>query len=168
MVKVYNEGMLKKALSLIVCVLFAGSVCGCYIGSGAKYRRKEHRTALKVFEYIQDEDIDSLVELFSEDAADRHDLEQEWEDFFDAVDGDIESYDRLQISVSEERVDRGEITRIHLQVRFRDVTTDEGAEYDELVYMTYPVHSDSDYLGITVLELISDDDEIVVGGYTGN
>ena len=158
--------MFKKGLSLIICVLFAGSVCGCYIGADAKLRRREHKTALKLFEYIQDEDIDSLVEMFAEDTADHHDLEQEWEDFFDEVDGDIESYGRLQVSVVEEWVDDWKTTRAMLQVTFSDVTTDEGTVYDELCYTSYAVHSDPDMVGINVLELSSDNDDIIVGGYT--
>ncbi len=55
----------------------AACLCSCYIGADAKPRRQERKTALKVFKYIKNEDIDKLVDLFAEDTKDNYDVEDE-------------------------------------------------------------------------------------------
>ena len=149
-----------RFLCLIVVLLFTLSVSGCYFLQYSKLRRNEIRSAKEFFEYLKDEDIDSLVDLFSDEVQDTCDLEEEWEEFFDVIDGNIESYDRLRVTYSEQFIDDGNITRCLLEVVFLDVTTDEGEEYDRLEYHTFVVHSDRDKLGITVVSL-EDDDEFL-------
>ena len=149
-----------RFLCLIVVLLFALSVSGYHFLQYSKLRRNEIRSAKEFFEYLKDEDIDSLVDLFSDEVQDTCDLEEEWEEFFDVIDGNIESYDRLRVTYSEQFIDDGNITRCLLEVVFLDVTTDEGEEYDRLEYYTFVVHSDRDKLGITVVSL-EDDDEFL-------
>ena len=149
-----------RFLCLIVALLFTLSVSGCHFLQYSKLRRNEIRSAKEFFEYLKDEDIDSLVDLFSDDVQDTCDLEEEWEEFFDVIDGNIESYDRLRVTYSEQFIDDGNITRCLLEVVFLDVTTDEGEEYDRLEYNTFVVHSDRDKLGITEVRL-EDDDEFL-------
>lgn len=153
---------MKKALSLIAAIIFAISVSGCYIGSDGKLRRKEHKQAVQVFKYLKKEDISALSKLFAERTDDQCDLEEEWEVFFDEVDGRIVSYDDLQVSVIERWDDHWKITRALLQVTFRNVKTDEGVVYDEIVYDDYAIHSDPDCEGIIVVSLGKD--IVVVGG----
>ena len=78
-----KSGSVKRKLSLTVVLLFAFSLSGCYIGADADLRRKEHKLVLNVFEHLKNEDIDFLTELFAERTSDQHDLEEEWEQFFD-------------------------------------------------------------------------------------
>lgn len=159
--------MYKRVFSLLICVLFVFGTCGCYIGSGAGMRRREHKKAKVLFGYLQDEDIESIEELFADNASRAADLDRQLDDFFDEIDGDIESYGRIDVSIVEEWVDDWKTTRAMLQVTFRDVTTDEGVTYDEIVYMSYAVHQDPDLVGINVMSLITDDKEVIsVGGYT--
>ena len=93
--------MFRKILSVMVVILFAFSVSGCYIGADPGLRRNEHKQALQVFKYLKKEDVDALNGLFSESVAENHDLDEEWEAFFDEIDGNIVSYDKLEVSVLE-------------------------------------------------------------------
>lgn len=146
----------------MVVILFAFSVSGCYIGADAGLRRKEHKQALQVFKYLKKEDVDALNGLFSESVAENHDLDEEWEAFFDEIDGNIVSYDKLEVSVLERWDDNWKTTRALIQVTFRNVTTDEGEVYEKIIYNDYAIHSDKDSVGITVFCL--ENDKAVVGG----
>ena len=153
------------ALALSVTTL-AFSLCGCYIGSAAKEKRKAHKTALKFFEYLKKEDIEKLTDLFSDNTEYDYDLEQEWEDFFDTIDGKIVSYGRLQVMDIEVWYEDYKVNHAIIRVDFRDVVTDEGVTYDMLSYNHVVKDVDKDAIGITVVELTDNDDNslAVVGG----
>lgn len=156
---------IKKIVSFALTVMLIFCMCGCYLGSAAKERRAAHKTALKLFKYIQNEDIDKLTKLFSKDSRHDYDVEEDWEDFFDSVDGHIESYGRLRVTDVEVWYDGGKVSHAIIQVVFEDVVTDEGTEY-EISYEHVVTDEDRDTLGIKVLELLDSDEEsvAVVGG----
>ena len=156
--------MKKKLLCMVMVLLFTLSISGCYFMQYSKLKRKESENAKEFFNYLKDEDIDGLVNMFSDDIRDSFDLEECWEEFFDVVDGDIESYDRYHVTYLEQFIDDGKITRCLLKVEFSGVTTDEGVEYDTLEYQTYVVHSDDDQLGLCKIRLRDDDEFLSVIG----
>ena len=158
---------LKRLLALLLCVFTAACLCSCYIGADAKPRRQERKTALKVFKYIKNENIDKLVDLFAEDTKDNYDVEEEWEDFFDFIDGHIVSYGDLEVTASEVWFDHWKRTYTNMMVVYEDVVTDEGTVYKKLIYCHIIVDEDKDMVGINAFELIDSDGEsvAVVGGY---
>ena len=158
---------MKKVFAIILCMTLIFGLCGCYLGSAAKERRTAHKQALKFFKYLKNEDIDKLTELFSDNTEYDHDVEQEWEDFFDTIDGDIVSYGRLQVTDVEVWYDGGKVSHAIIRVDFRDVVTDEGVTYDRLSYDYVVKDADKDAVGITVVELTDSDNNslAVVGGY---
>ncbi len=124
---------------LIFSVLFAFTGCNMLSDAmnserfGAKKLAKQD--AEQVFEYLKNKDIDSLCEVFSEDSRKYHDLEIEWEIFFDRIDGNIVSYKSISFPGEGMSFDNdGEISDSHLSVNFNGVKTDTGAVYDELGY----------------------------------
>jgi hypothetical protein len=157
---------MKRILAILLCVAVVFGMCGCYLGSAAKERRTAHKKALKFFEYIKDENIDKLTDMFSDDTRSEYDVEQQWEDFFDSVDGQIESYGKLKVTDSEVWYDGGKVTHALITVSFTDVVTDEGVRYDELSYEHVVTDKDKDAVGIKVLEILDSDEEevAVVGG----
>ena len=159
-------GNKKRVFVLVLCVAVMFGTCGCYLGSAAKERKSAHRKALKFFEYIKDENIDKLTDMFSDDSRSEYDVEEQWEHFFDSVDGQIKSYGDLKDTDSEVWYDGGKVTHAVIRVRFTDVVTDEGVRYDEIGYDHVITDSDKDAVGIMVLEILDSEEEsvAVVGG----
>lgn len=157
---------LKRVFTSVLCMAVMFGMCGCYLGSAAKERKAAHKKALKLFEYIKDENTDKLTDMFSDDTRDEYDVEEQWEDFFDAVDGEIKSYGKLKVTDSEVWYDGGKISHAVILVKFTDVVTDEGVRYDEISYYHVITDADKDAVGIRVLEILDDDEEsvAVVGG----
>ena len=158
---------MKKVFAIVLCMAIVFGLCGCYLGSAAKERRTAHKTALKFFEYLKDEDIEKLTKLFSDNTQYDYDVEQEWEDLFDSIDGYIVSYGKLQVTDIEVWYDGGKVSHAIIRVDFRDVVTDEGVTYDMLSFDHVVKDADKDAIGITVVELTDSDDNslAVVGGY---
>lgn len=161
-----EKNNLKKALSFTLCIILIVCISGCYIGTAAKERRKAHKAALKFFKYLQSEDIDKLTAQFSKDARYNNDLEQDWEDFYYAVDGRIESYGRLRVTDRSVWYDKGKMSHCIIIVKFEDVVTNKGVTYDELSYEHVITDGDPDAIGITVLHILDEDEKTVavVGG----
>ncbi len=136
------------------------------MGTAAKERGQGQKIGLKLIEYINDKDTDSIVELFSEKVQDNFDLEKEIEDFYAVLGSDIESYGRLKSTDIEVWYDKGKLTHAIISVEFYDVITEDGIQYDELSFTYIAVDEDKDRVGIEALSLCIDDEETaVVGGY---
>ena len=117
-----------------MCIVFMFSACSCYIGADARERRIARKTALKLFKYMQEEDTDNLVRLFAKETKKEYDLEDEWEELFDSLDGTVKSYGKLEVTASEVWVDKGKVSYSVITVSFNDVVTDEGTRYDEIFF----------------------------------
>ena len=149
-----------------MCIMF--SACSCYIGADARERRIARKTALKLFKYMQEEDTDNLVRLFAKETKKEYDLEDEWEELFDSLDGTVKSYGKLEVTASEVWVDKGKVSYSVITVSFNDVVTDEGTRYDEIFFsQTVVDKAEKDMIGINALEIFDEDEEsvAVVGGY---
>lgn len=116
-----------------------------------KLARKE---AEQLFEYLKNEDIDSLIELFPEAVRSAHDLEAEWQAFFERIDGKLISYDGISFGAEEKSVKDGELYYSTLVVDFNNVATDTGAVYKVMGYQQTRVNTaDPEAEGINVFEL---------------
>lgn len=134
---------IKNAISimLIISMLSGCGMTGVFESKsdGFYERHDPKKLAAKeadtVFEYLKNEDIDSLIELFSDDVKSSHDLEAEWQAFFDHIDGNIESYDGLSFPGEGMNIDKdGEIYDSHLTVRFNNVVTSNNKTYVAISY----------------------------------
>ena len=157
-------------VSLIAVFVVVFCTCGCLRNSDYNLRRQERVFANQLFDYLQDEDVDSLEDLFSGQVSADNDIETELEVFFASIDGDIESYDHIQITVSEKNVDNHQVTLAMMHVVFYDVVTDSGTEYDYVVYERFVIADDnSEDIGLFSIRIVNSDDDFDVsaGGYAG-
>ena len=77
----------RRIMALLVSLIMLFSLSGCQVVDNAvksinddpKNGEKEY--AEQVFEYLKNEDIGSLCELFAPDVRAEHDLESEWKSF---------------------------------------------------------------------------------------
>ena len=168
---------MKKKTALIAFMLILGLVItGC--GSEAdlektnpkKLARKE---AEDIFEYIKDEDIDSLVDLFAEDVKKSHDLKKEWEEFFEKMDGKAVSYGGISFPGEGMGVDKdGNIYDSHLSINYNKVKTDTGTVYQEFGYYQTRIdtkHPEREGINLFTFQMVDKDgnkgDFYTVGDY---
>ena len=125
---------------LLVCAILL-NITGCskFIEDlnseryGAK--RLAGKEAEEIFKMLQEEDIEGLSALFSEDSRKYHNIEMEWELFFDRIDGNIVSYSGISFPGEGMGVDKdGEIYDSHLSINFNNVKTDNGTVYTNFGY----------------------------------
>ena len=158
--------LLKKLLFLTFAFILIFPIGGCYAGTAAKERGQGEKIGLKLIEYINDEDTDSIVELFSEKVQDHYDLKKETEAFYDVLGSDIKSYGRLQSQDVEDWYDDGKLTHAIIIVTLYDVITKDGKKFDELSFTYIAVDKDKNIVGVESLSLSNDDKDVsVVGGY---
>lgn len=134
----------------IVIFLFVLSGCGQYDvfesfvqdgsakSSSRMYEYHPENNAKKeakiYFEYLKEKDIQSLNKLFSTEVQNSHDLEKEWTAFFEAIDGNIASYEKITYLGEEVRVDDFKVSYSDIVIRFENVKTDSGELYKRIDY----------------------------------
>lgn len=165
---------IKKHVALFMSLVMLFSLSGCQIVDNAvktikddpKYGEKEY--AEQVFEYLKNEDIDSLCELFAPDVRAEHSLESEWKNFFNHMDGKIVSYEGLQYPGEGLGKDKdGKVYDSHISVNYAGAKTDNGIVYEEFGYYHVKVSSDDpDSVGLIVFTMQDPDtgNWITVGG----
>ena len=143
---------IKRFGALVLCALMALQLFGCALIKNVKNDPKnlEKPDAEKIFEYIKDEDIDSLCDLFSPEVKKNHDLEKEWEDFFEKMDGKAVSYKKISYpNEGEGKDENGEVYKMHVAVNYNSVKTDKGTVYKQFGYQHIRVSkSDPDSVGL--------------------
>lgn len=153
-------------LTLTVVFILTITVSGCYLGTAAKERGQGREIGLKLVEYINDKDTDSIVQLFSEKVQKNFDLKEEIEDLYVALGSDIKSYKRLNSTDIEVWYNEGKITHAIISVEFYDVITENGIKFEKLCFNYIAADKDKDNIGIAALILYDDSKEITVaGGY---
>lgn len=96
--------------------------------------RNAKKEAKKYFEYLKNQDIQNLCKLFSQNVQNSHDLEKEWTEFFESIDGNIVSYKRITYLGEEVNVDDYKVSYSDIVIRFEDVKTDKGKFYERIDY----------------------------------
>ena len=127
------------SITLIFAVLLSFSGCSKFIEDmnseryGAK--RLAKKEAEEIFQMVVDKDIEGLSALFSEDSKKYHNIEREWEMFFNRLDGNVVSYSGISIPNEGMGVDKdGVIYDSHLSVNYKNVKTDTGTVYTNFGY----------------------------------
>ena len=164
----------RRITALLMSLIILFSLAGCQIVDNAvksinddpKNGEKEY--AQQVFEYLKNEDIDSLVEMFAPAVRAKHSLESEWKSFFDHMDGKIISYKGLKYpGEGLEKDKNGEVYDSHISVNYAGAKTDNGTVYEEFGYYHVKVSRDDlDSVGLTVFTMKDPDtgNWITVGG----
>lgn len=127
------------SITLVLAILLCFTGCSKFIEDmnseryGAK--RLAKKEAEEIFRMLQEEDIEGLSALFSEDSRKYHNIEMEWELFFDRLDGKVVSYSGISFPGEGMGVDKdGVIYDSHLSINFKNVKTDTGMVYKEFGY----------------------------------
>lgn len=164
------------SITLIFAVLFSFTGCSKFIEDlnseryGAK--RLAKKEAEEIFKMIQEEDIEGLSALFSEDSRTYHNIEMEWELFFERVDGNIVSYSSISFPGEGMGVDEnGEIYDSHLSVNFKNVKTDTGVVYKEFGYYQTRIDTrnpELEGINVFVAQVKGSDTYIDVGGFSSD
>lgn len=161
-----NTKTILTSLATSFCLLL--TACGA-AHDEAWYEKHDPKKLAKeeseeIFEYLMNEDIESLCELFSDDVKGSHDLEAEWKDFFDHIDGNIVSYDGLSFPGEGLSIDKdGVVYDSHLNIRFNNVATDTDKTYPAIGYYQTRIntaHPISE--GINVFSLKKKDEGVIV------
>lgn len=152
---------INKYAALFMSLVMLVSLSGCQIVDNAvkvikddpKYGEEEY--AEQVFEYLKNEDIDSLCGLFAPEVSVDHSLKSEWKYFFDHVDGKIVSYKSLRYPNEGQGKDKdGEVYDSHISVDYVGVRTDNGTVYEKFGYFHVKVsRDDPDSVGMTVFSM---------------
>ena len=144
--------IIKRISAIVLCALMSFQIFGCALIKNAKNdpKKLEKPDAEKIFEYIKDEDIDSLCDLFSHEVKKNHDLEKEWEDFFEKMDGKAVSYKKISFPNEGVGTDKdGEVYKMHVAVNYNNLKTDKGTVYKQFGYQHIRVSkSDPDSVGL--------------------
>lgn len=152
---------IRKVMALMMSLVIAFPVCSCaFIDRAVKAyeddpKRDEREYAEQVFEYVKNEDIDSLCELFAPEVSVDHSVRSEWKYFFDHMDGNAVSYKSL--SYPDEGIGKdkdGEVYESHISVNYKGVKTGNGTEYKQFGYYRVQVNSnDPDSVGMHVFTM---------------
>jgi hypothetical protein len=164
----------KRITALLMSLVMLFPLSGCQIVDNVSKSIKddpkngEKEYAEQVFEYLKNEDIDSLCELFAPEVSVEHSLESEWKYFFDHVDGKIISYKGLKYpGEGLEKNKDGKVCDSHISVNYAGAKTDSGTVYEEFGYYHVKVSRDGpDSVGMTVFTMKDPDtgNWITVGG----
>lgn len=153
----------RKAFScIIVLSMFLFTSCD----SQPPLHELARKDADKIFELIKNEDIEQLSEMFSNEAKQKHNLEEEWKELFDSIDGNIVEYEKIEFGAEEEGWDKnGNLYKQSITVKLIKPKTDKGIVYDRFGYFQAMVYADNpNQEGINVFFLINADNVIQVGG----
>ena len=161
------RNIFKKSLAVLLLAAMLCSLASC---SERHPGHKAKREAARIFEYIKDGNTKKLNKLFSDDVRDTHDLDDEWDDFFDAVDGNIVSYGSISSGGEEVYIDYGKVTYSMVVVNINDVKTDTGMVYESISYNQIRVdkkHPEREGIGLFSLVSAADNEkgfeEVIVG-----
>ena len=145
------------AIVLMVSMLFSFSSCISLLPSYSAKKDTE-----KYFKYLKNKDIDKLSELFSDDVKDTHDLNKEWEEFFNSIDGNIVSFEKISTGGEEERIDHGKTTYYSVVVNFQNVETDTGKTYENIAFAQHrenKKHPENKGINLVAVMLPSDNEK---------
>ena len=165
---------IKKIIALLMCLVMALPLFGCSFIENAVDRfkndpkKQEKADAEQIFEYLKEEDIDSLCELFSPEVRKTHSLKSEWKYFFKKLDGNVVSYKKLQYQNEGYGVDKdGEVYDSHFSVNYSGVKTDNGTVYKQFGFYHVRVNKndpDSEGLQVFTMQIPDTGEWITVGG----
>lgn len=150
------------SLKKIICCISVGAsllfLTGCDFSDSSKIIQEDSE---KIFELIKSEDISQLSELFSDYVKRDHNVEEELQDFFESIDGELLDYKRFDISSSNEAHDKdGNLYEKGYTGNFKNISSSTGKKYYELIYYRTLVASDvSYYEGINGIRLIINEDD---------
>ncbi len=123
------------------------------------------RQAKANFECLKKRETSKLIKQFSDEAKSQHNLEQEFENFYKNIDGNLVSYEHVNCADRKKYVDSWKTTKHLFVCEFENVRTDTGIIYESLSYSLYRVNNHKpSVVGINILSIQDRNTEYAVGG----
>lgn len=156
--------MKKKKLLIIISIMISlFTLTGCNDRSYEYHPGNKAKKEAKIyFEYLKNKDIKELNKLFSKEVQATHNLEEEWEEFFNSIDGNIVSYEKIKSGGEGMHVDKRKVTYSNIIITYKNVKTDTGKIYKNIGYREVRVDvKNRDSEGISLFA--NEDEGITVG-----
>ncbi len=136
--------MIKKAIVLVIFssfMIFCLTACASVINElKDSIENEKHAKELseEVVEYINNDDVEGMKELFCEYYQNNFELEEEIEEFFDSIDGKIISYE-FEYSGEIGSIRDGKWTKQSSLIDLDNIKTDSDNEYHIFIseYLVY-------------------------------
>ena len=156
--------ILVVVLSLGLLAIIGTVALGATIINGLFPNISLNSQAEKNFEYLKNHKTEKLIKQFSKNAQNYHDLEQEFEDFYTSIDGDLIGYDKAKCTDYEKYVDAGKTTKHAFTCEYENAQTSTGKVYESLSYNLYKTNDYyPDAVGINTLTIRDEGERAVVG-----
>jgi len=145
-IRYMNKKTQKFSITMLLLCISMFLLSGCGVNKVIEETRlceEAKAEGEQVFEYLKNEDIESLSDLFCQNKKDSANLEEKWQVFFDAIDGKIISYDKYSCEENMRTFSKGELTYLVLAIKYSNIKTDTGKIYEYLTYTTTAKNSNS-------------------------
>ena len=154
---------LKKFMIMLLAVLV---LTGCSATNKTDEKKEEYETPVmmarrqgkEIMEYVLNKDKEGLKSMFSKYILETHDLDNEIDEFFEFIDGEIISYDEPDGDDRGGQYSPNESKRIRkLGGNVNNIKTDKGKTYS-ISFLTYYIYnSNKDKVGVDVIGVIDED-----------
>jgi len=149
-----------KTISFVFISMLLLTSCDDKVKEESLLCKEAKEEADQVFEYLKEEDIQSLSELFSPNKQTTYNLEAEWKSFFESLDGKIKDYDCLKFDEAQRTFSDGKLYYLTVNVEFTNIETETGHIYEELSYSKIlKSDSNNDEEGIWGVSFVNGRDE---------
>ena len=150
---------MKKYISLILMAVIGLTLfSGCYFVTSYP-EHIANTLGPEIVKYINDNDAESLKKLYSEEVHNTSscNLDEELQELFDFIDGNITSY-YIRMGSESYSSENGKVVRNNFDVRINDAETDTGETY--LIVLGYISVNDEhpDRVGMYVLSAFDSED----------
>ncbi len=109
-------------IALIFISIFILSGCGVKkIMEETRLSKEVKKESTQVFDYLKNEDIKSLSDLFCQNQKDNSDIKEKWKNFYESIDGKILAYDKLSCTETMRTFSDGKLTYLVFRIEYSDV-----------------------------------------------
>lgn len=154
--------MIKRLISVLLCLILTVNISGCgcvipYLKSDPNYKTPDQQTkeySDNLMKILTEKDEVAFKELLSKDILDTHEnADDEIENFFEFIEGDILSYDPPRGGAISKTSEYGEYTRKVAKCNLENICTNEDKVYH--IYYSYGmIYKDHpEFLGIVCINI---------------
>lgn len=159
---------MKKRILLCFFTMIYIMTSGCSFEVSDDIDKTGIITGKKVFQYLKDNDYESIKMLFCETTQKDHDLDSELDHMNNLFKGNVLSYDKIRVTNSGSAVNKGKTENSHVSINIENIITDTGDRFSVSFYELIEYPENSDHEGIQQLSLWTGDeqeDRYIVGEF---
>ena len=159
----YKVKLITKLTCFVTILAIMPLLCGCgleKVQEETQLCKTAKEDGKQFFEYLKEEDIQSLSDLFSENEKNKYDLKKEWKAFFEQIDGNFVSYDEMSFDENQRTFYDNQLSKLIGYVEFTNIKTSTGHIYEKMGYSIILKYSyDSKEEGVSGFSLRKERDE---------